>query len=234
MPIVIVLIVVFFGGIFVLGIVAAIAIPALLRARMGANEAAAISAMRTMMSAQVTWAGTHAGGYAVPSCLGAPASCGDPAAPTFLTPEIASLEPRSGYDFGFVLRPGVNEAPAADGEPGVGTAEGPPGVTPPGAPSDAEVRAQLEQFATPDTGAIPDSGARPVAPPAPLPLPDFGRPPDPGGFAYWAVPSRPGTTANRRFCVDETGVILEYGDDALFTAPTDAQPRCPDTGRPLR
>jgi hypothetical protein len=48
------------------------------------------------------------------------------------------------------------------------------------------------------------------------------------------VPSTPGTTANRRFCIDETGVVLEYERDVPFTAPTDAQPRCPDTGRPLR
>ena len=38
----VILIVVIFGGIFVVGIIAAIAIPGLLRARMSANEAAAL------------------------------------------------------------------------------------------------------------------------------------------------------------------------------------------------
>lgn len=227
-PIAIILIVVFFGGIVVLGIVAAIAIPSFLRARIGANEASAIGAMRTMVSAQVTWASSHTGRYAAPSCLGAPASCGDAAASSYLMPEIASLEPRSGYDFGFLLRPGADEAQAAAGsEAGaVATAEEGPGASPPGAPSDAEVRAQLEQFSTPDSGAMP------VAPAA-QPTPDFGQPPDPGGFAYWAVPSNPGSSGTRRFCADETGVVLEYPADALFTPPTEAQPRCPDTGRPL-
>jgi type II secretory pathway pseudopilin PulG len=193
-PIVIVLIVVCFGGIFVLGIVAAIAIPALLRARMGANEAAAISTMRTMASAQATWASTHGGDYAAPQCLGAPASCGDPAPETFLPLEIATLETRSGYNFGFVLRRGA-----------------------------------LEQVVTPDTGATPDSGATPD-----MRAPDVDLAADPDGFAYWAVPADPGTTATRSFCVDETGMVLEYGRDARFAPPTDTQPRCPDTGRPLR
>ena len=55
-PIVVILIVVIFGGIFVIGIIAAIAIPGLLRARMSGNEAAAIGTMRTMVSAQTAWA----------------------------------------------------------------------------------------------------------------------------------------------------------------------------------
>lgn len=226
-PIAIVLIVVFFGGIVVLGIVAAIAVPGFLRARMTANETSAIGAMRTMVSAQVTWASTHAGHYAAPACLGAPASCGDAAVQSFLMDEMASLEPRSGYDFGFVLRPVAADAQTGGSQEGaVAAAEETPGVGPPGAPSDAEVRAQLEQFSTPDTGAMP------VAPAVP-PTPDSGQPPDPGGFAYWAVPSNPGVSGTRCFCVDETGMVLEYPMEAAFTPPTEAQPRCPDTGRPL-
>lgn len=227
-PIVIVLIVVFFGGIVVLGIVAAIAIPGFLRARMSANEAAAISTLRTMSSAQATWAAMHGGAFTAPQCLGAPASCGDAASTIFLPPEIASLETRSGYRFNFVLRPGTDAAPADDGAPAADAAGEAPGVTPPGAPSDAEVRAQLEQFATPDTGAMP------VTPEATQATPDAAQPADPGGFVYWAVPATPGTTGRRGFCVDETGVVLEYRPDVLFQPPTDAQPRCPDNGRPLQ
>ena len=109
------------------------------------------------------------------------------------------------------------------------------GRQPAGAPSDAEVRAQLEQFSTPDTGAAPaaDPGAAPATA-APMPRPQPAAPADHGGFAYWASPSNPGVTGNRRFCVDETGLVRVYGLDAAWTAPSDDQPRCPDTGRPLQ
>jgi hypothetical protein len=225
LPIVIVLIAVFFGGIFVLGIVAAIAIPGFLRARMSANEAAAIGTLRTMSSAQAAWAATHGGTFTTPQCLGAPATCGEAAATGLLPGEIASLETRSGYRFGFVLRPGGNAAAADAGSPTAPVDEA-PGAAAPDQPSDADVRAQLEQFATPDTGETP------VAP-EPQATPDAGQPADPGGFVYWAVPATPGTTGNRGFCVDETGVVLEYRRDAPFYPPTDAQPRCPDSGQPL-
>ena len=91
-PIVVILIVACVGGLFVLGIIAAIAIPAFLRARMSANEASAVAAMRTMASAQVAWLSAHDGQPALPSCLGEPASCGDPQASRFLDPEMASLQ----------------------------------------------------------------------------------------------------------------------------------------------
>jgi hypothetical protein len=219
-PIVVIVVVVIFGGIFVLGIVAAIAIPALLRARVSANEAAAIGKVRSVVSAEVTWASSHGGRFAEPACLVDPASCGEPQTPGILM--IDSLEPRSGYDFGFVLRPGADEA-AMDAA-GPTATRGTPGVSPPGAPTDAEVRAQLEQFSTPDTGAVPPPMARPQ-PTAPS---------DPGGFACWASPSNPGVTGNRHFCVDETGVVRAYGPEVAWTAPSGDQPRCPDTGRPLQ
>jgi hypothetical protein len=225
-PIVIILIVVFIGGIAVLGIVAAIAIPAFLRARMAGNEAVAIGALQSMAGAQATWAATHGGKFDEPKCLGAPAVCGDAAGASLVTPDIASLEPRSGYYFEFLLRPGVDQLRTAGDEEGaVATAEESPGVSAPGAPTDAEVRAQLEQFSTPETGA---SSVRPPAPPA------AERPLDLGGYAYWAMPTSPGISGNRRFCVDETGVVLAYAVDAPFSAPTYAQPGCPDTGSPVR
>jgi type IV pilus assembly protein PilA len=180
-PIIIVLIVLaaVFGGIMVIGIIAAIAIPGLLRARMSANEASAIGAMRAMVSAQTVWISTHNGGPALPSCLGDPASCGDPQSTRYLDASVASLQPRSGYDFGFVLRPG-DEEPTAD---------------PAGSASATHDR---------------------------------------GGFAYWASPTTFGSTGSRRFCVDETGVVREYDRGAPWTPPSDAEPRCPDTGRPLQ
>ncbi len=54
------------GGVMVLGIVAAIAVPGLLRARMSANEAAAIGALRAISSGEASYASSCAsGGYAV-------------------------------------------------------------------------------------------------------------------------------------------------------------------------
>jgi hypothetical protein len=223
-PLVIILIVVAFGGIFVLGIVAAIAIPGLLRARMSGNEAAAIGTIRAMSSAQAVWASGHNGRYAQPSCLGAPASCGDSQTPGVLMAEIASLEPRSGYDFGFVLRPSPDDVPTDSAS--ATASEEAPGASSPGTPTDAEVRAQLEQFSTPDTGAVP-------ARPAPSSRPPTGAI-DPGGFVYWASPTTPRSTGSRRFCTDETGVVLVYGVDEPWTPPTADQPRCPDNGRPLQ
>jgi type IV pilus assembly protein PilA len=48
----------------IIGIIAAIAIPGLLRARMSGNEASAIGSMRTVVSAQQTYASGAGGGYA--------------------------------------------------------------------------------------------------------------------------------------------------------------------------
>jgi len=46
----------------IIGIIAAIAIPGLLRARMSGNEASAIGTVRTVSSAEATYAGSCAGG----------------------------------------------------------------------------------------------------------------------------------------------------------------------------
>jgi type IV pilus assembly protein PilA len=51
-----------FGVLALIGIVAAIAIPALMRARIPANEASAIGTMRIIASAQLTYASSCAGG----------------------------------------------------------------------------------------------------------------------------------------------------------------------------
>jgi hypothetical protein len=225
-PILIVVIVIaaVFGGIMIIGIIAAIAIPGLLRARMSGNEAMAISTMRTMSSAQATWASSHNGRHALPSCLGDPASCGDTQATRYLDAEIASLATRSGYEYGFVLRPGQEE-PAPDAATDAGAA---------GDPTDAEVRAELEKFSTPDTGAAPSTPAAPTGMVPTVGQRRRAQPADPGGFAYWASPSTLGSTGNRRFCVEETGVVREYGRDTPWTPPSDADPRCPDTGRPVQ
>jgi type IV pilus assembly protein PilA len=65
----------------IIGILAAIAVPGLLRARMSGNEASAIGSMRTVNSAQVTYAATCGGdGYAQDLAVLAtpPTTGGDP------------------------------------------------------------------------------------------------------------------------------------------------------------
>ena len=103
---VIVAIVAVFGGVAMIGIVAAIAIPGLLRARMSGNEASAIGSVRSMSSAQATFASTHEGRYGTLECLTAPASCPEAdgsAATPFLPPAAAEPGPRSGFVFRLLL-----------------------------------------------------------------------------------------------------------------------------------
>ena len=73
----------------IIGIIAAIAIPSLLRARIAANEADAIGDSRTLVSASVTYQtgnGSYQGNLL---CMSAPTQCNWPAATTsFLDPAI--------------------------------------------------------------------------------------------------------------------------------------------------
>jgi type II secretory pathway pseudopilin PulG len=98
-----------FGGVAVIGIVAAIAIPGLLRARMAGNEASAIGSLQAMSSAQATYASTHGGRFATVECLTTPSTCtdadADAAAPggALLGASAAAPGPRSGYTFRLLL-----------------------------------------------------------------------------------------------------------------------------------
>ncbi len=96
------------AGVLVLGVcgtgmVAAIAIPSLLRARVSANESATIGDIRTLISAQEAYRSANGGLYESNlQCLASPfvgcipgyASSG----PTFLEPALASRQPKSGYE----------------------------------------------------------------------------------------------------------------------------------------
>ena len=105
--VVVVLVVTVFMGIAVLGILAAVSIPALVRARMSGNEAVAIGSLRAMTSAQAAYAASHGGQYGTLECLTSPAVCpnADGSVPTepFLSPAAALPGPRSGYTFRLVL-----------------------------------------------------------------------------------------------------------------------------------
>jgi prepilin-type N-terminal cleavage/methylation domain-containing protein len=86
----------------IIGIIAAIAVPGLLRARMSGNEASAIGTMRAVNSAQATFASSCGGGGYVQTMagLGAPPTAGG--GPAYITPDVvaaAAGTPKSGYNF---------------------------------------------------------------------------------------------------------------------------------------
>src|SRR5438309_9623502 len=93
----------------IIGIIAAIAIPSLLRARVSANESATIGDIRTWISAEAAYQSSNAGFYdSAPSCLVDPSGCiatYTTGAPTFLDSQIASMTAKSGYDRTFVGLP---------------------------------------------------------------------------------------------------------------------------------
>jgi type IV pilus assembly protein PilA len=77
----------------IIGIIAAIAIPSLLRARVSANEAAAIGDTRTIVSAEAAFQSAASGFYGTITCLSTPSGCipSYPAtAPSFADPSIAA------------------------------------------------------------------------------------------------------------------------------------------------
>jgi prepilin-type N-terminal cleavage/methylation domain-containing protein len=87
----------------IIGIIAAIAIPSLLRARVSANESATIGDIRTVISGQAAYQSANGGWYeSAISCLNQPSVGCIPNypsnAPTFLDSNIASLQAKSGYD----------------------------------------------------------------------------------------------------------------------------------------
>jgi prepilin-type N-terminal cleavage/methylation domain-containing protein len=99
----------------IIGIIAAIAIPSLLRARIAANEAGAIGDSRSVSSSQVAYSASNGGAYGRMSCLGAPTLCNfAPATTPFLDSNIAALNTKQGYNRSFL--PGV----VANGTPDSG------------------------------------------------------------------------------------------------------------------
>lgn len=101
-PTIVVVAAVLVVGIFGVGMIAAIAIPSLLRARVSANEAAAIGDTRTLISAQAAYRAANGGFFESNlECLVAPSVGCIPGyaadAPRFLDPVLAARQPRSGY-----------------------------------------------------------------------------------------------------------------------------------------
>jgi prepilin-type N-terminal cleavage/methylation domain-containing protein len=74
----------------IIGIIAAIAVPSLLRARVSANEAAAIGDTRTIISAEAAYHSTNSGFYGSITCLSNPSNCmSGYVGPTFVDPSLA-------------------------------------------------------------------------------------------------------------------------------------------------
>jgi type IV pilus assembly protein PilA len=87
-------------AVVVLGIIAAVAIPSLLRARISANESMAIGNLRTVISAEAAYQSVNGGFYDIPACLYVPGPCLGPNAPgmTFLDEGSVVFDvPKGGY-----------------------------------------------------------------------------------------------------------------------------------------
>jgi prepilin-type N-terminal cleavage/methylation domain-containing protein len=93
----------------IIGIIAAIAVPGLLRARMAGNEASAIGSLRAVNSANLTYSTTCAQGYAktLTELASPPASGGQ----AFISPDLnLNAIVKSGYNLAYLG--GADVAPA--------------------------------------------------------------------------------------------------------------------------
>ena len=96
---VLIVVAVAFIGVAGIGVIAAIAIPSLLRARISANEAAALAHLRSLGSAEAAYARANGGFVDKPECLREPARC-LPKAPVtapFLDAAVLFDAPSMGY-----------------------------------------------------------------------------------------------------------------------------------------
>ena len=103
----------------VIAIVAAIAIPGLIRARISGNEASAIGSMRTINSGQTAFASTcGAGGYDITATADGLSTEPVAGSPAFIPTDLSSAfngTSKSGYDFALADHPdGSAEVLAAD------------------------------------------------------------------------------------------------------------------------
>ena len=103
----------------IIGIIAAIAVPGLLRARMAGNEASAIGSLRAVNSAQINYMTNCAGGtgYA-PSLidLGTPPLAANGGGQPFISPDLGVAVPivKAGYSINFTSSNAIGAAPVCN------------------------------------------------------------------------------------------------------------------------
>ena len=91
-------------------IIAAIAIPNLLRSRMAANEASAVGSLRTINTAEVTYSSTYGNGFGDLGQIGSPAgTCTAASSSACLIDSVLTLGQKSGYTF--LITPGSGTPP---------------------------------------------------------------------------------------------------------------------------
>ena len=106
----------------IIGIIAAIAVPGLLRARMSGNEASAIGSLRAINSSQQAYASSCANGFYAPTLevLGNPPTAGGT---PFISPDLGEVAGNSAIKSGYtVTMTGVVANPAATVDPCNGAA----------------------------------------------------------------------------------------------------------------
>jgi type IV pilus assembly protein PilA len=100
----------------IIGIIAAIAVPGLLRARMSGNESSAIGSLRAINTAQASYSSAAGqGGYATSLIvLGTPCTGSTQAfiSPDLGDPALANPVPKSGYNVGLVAAAAAAVGPA--------------------------------------------------------------------------------------------------------------------------
>ena len=90
-------------------IIAAIAIPNLLRSKIAANQASAVGSLRTMNTSEVTYSSTYNQGYtSTLAQLGPPASGASTSSNAGLTDSVLAGGTKSGYTFAYTAGAAVN------------------------------------------------------------------------------------------------------------------------------
>jgi type IV pilus assembly protein PilA len=97
-----------------MGLMAAIIVPSLLKARVSANESSAIGDTRTIISAQAAYQSENDGYYGDLACLGKPSDClRRYKGPVFLSTDLAAGGAKTGYVRALHLGPAVPKKPRA-------------------------------------------------------------------------------------------------------------------------
>ena len=139
----------------IIGIIAAIAVPGLLRARMSGNEASAIGSMRAINTAQQNYS---------QGCNGYAPTLAQLGAGKFLSPDLTGAPPVTKSGFTIAVAGNGNAIP----NPPLGCGAPVPGYYATAAPLQAGSTG-TRAFATDEQGTIyQDNAAMPVPPPQPL------------------------------------------------------------------